>query len=439
MALTRVTVTAEHRSVELLLPGDEPLASLMPRINDLTGFSGTVPDGARTVLNHVGGPALSPRMSLQDQHVDDGDWLLLTLVEDALPEPIVYDIADSGEELLPLLRRWSDRHVHVAAAVASGALGLLCAVAFLALMHPDLALPAALGIAGLSCVALAWRPWSRHDLAPALTPVPLAALALVFTLVPHPPLTVTLICGAVFVMTLGAIGISVRMPRSSLSLLTAAGVLAGTWSLSWWLAPAPQLAALVAGSVSLVVLGVMPRVAIALSGLDTMDRHTHGDRTDRRSNVLRVLTSVHRSLTGSILIVTVSLLFAAGLLISTTRPSAWILAALGLWTTVIALRGRHFPLLSHRMLLGFCAVLLFGATLWSTAHADIAPWLPVAALVVLASVAFGLLAAPWFAPAPHVVSRLRLLGNRVEFIAALAVVPIVVGAFDLYTLLLETF
>ena len=41
--------------------------------------------------------------------------------------------------------------------------------------------------------------------------------------------------------------------------------------------------------------------------------------------------------------------------------------------------------------------------------------------------------------APHVVARFRLLGDRAESLAALAMVPLVIGAFGVYEAMLQTF
>jgi hypothetical protein len=41
--------------------------------------------------------------------------------------------------------------------------------------------------------------------------------------------------------------------------------------------------------------------------------------------------------------------------------------------------------------------------------------------------------------APHMVARFRLLGDRVESVAVLAMIPLVIGAFGVYAALLQTF
>lgn len=439
LALTRVTVTAQDRSVELLLPGDQPLAALMPRITELTGVSGAVPDGARTVLNRIGGPALSPQASLRDQHVADGEWLLLTTVEEALPEPIVYDVADAGEDLMPAVRRWSDRRVHVVAAVVVGTLALLGALALLASHTPAAALPAAGALGLLACAAVAWRPWDRGDVAPALAPVPLLALGLALLTAPPAPLTAVLALAAALVLTLVAVTVSTRMPRAAVAVLLTAALLVGCWALCWWLAPAPHLAALVAGSVTLVLLGALPRWAVGLSGLDSMDRNLQGSGTLRRADVLRVLTLAHRSLTASLLCLALSLGAAGVVVLRSGVADGWTLSTLTLWTAVVALRVRHFPLALQRILLGLAALLLWAVTLVTLGRLVGQSWMLAAAAGVLLLTAVALLAAPWLRPAAHVAARLRILGDRAESVAALAVIPVVVGAFGLYGTLLTTF
>ena len=64
---------------------------------------------------------------------------------------------------------------------------------------------------------------------------------------------------------------------------------------------------------------------------------------------------------------------------------------------------------------------------------------PVSVAGVLAAVAVGALLSMSYRPKEHVRARFRQFGDRVEVAVVLAIVPVVIGEFGVYSRLLATF
>lgn len=99
-ALSRVTVIAAHRHLDVRLPSDEPIASLMPQILDLmnepasAGTSAGITTALLTssVLTTSVGVTLESSLTLRQAGISDGSMLYLRDERDVPSAPDVYDV-----------------------------------------------------------------------------------------------------------------------------------------------------------------------------------------------------------------------------------------------------------------------------------------------------------------------------------------------------------
>jgi hypothetical protein len=243
---------------------------------------------------------------------------------------------------------------------------------------------------------------------------------------------------AVSAVTLVLLGLSTRLGRGG---LVGAGAVAVT-VLGWEGAVALQSGAETAGQqarvgavlavVSVVALGVLPRLALRAGGLSGLDDRRAGGVSVSRYEASAALAAAHRGLV--LATVTVG--------VSATVAAVWALRAPGVWTVllavvtavVVALRARAFPLVAE------VVVLLAGAAV--VAVRLLAVWVERSgaaagpALVVLAAPAVLTLATLVVRPAEQVRMRLRRAGDLLESAGVIALLPLLIGVFGVYERLL---
>lgn len=436
--LTRVTVSGGSKNVELLLPADQPVASLLPRVTDILGDPTLHESGSsRTVLNRMGGPALSERSTLRDEGVVDGSWLYLTSTEDALPEPVVFDVSDVVEDEMPHLPH--ERRD----GVLSGALGATAlAIAFWVLLdwRHELLTPATIVAVAGSLVAAAALPSRQRGKSVALSVFALAAAGY-YLWTSHLTGWRTLAVAAVVV---GGVQVAHELSRRSYrgaGLVAGSGALvAAMWVLALRFATTEQAAGVCMGVLSLLLLGLAPRAALGLAGLNSLDDARSRGATVRRESVLTVLRTAHRLLGGTLLWLAGSVFVAA--FVTARSPGTtwrWDLPLLALWGLVLLLRARHFPLASQRGVLTVAGIGVLALTGRAVATSTHTPIVEVAVCVALVAGALALFTASEVKPAAHVAARARIIADRVESIAAIAMMPLLVGHFGVYSALARTF
>ncbi|MDF2746501.1 MAG: hypothetical protein K0S98_785, partial [Propionibacteriaceae bacterium] len=90
---TRLTVIGSARKADLVVPNDEAVAGLMPRLMDLLDE----PTGSVVrplTLVRATGEQLDAALTIADQQVSDGELLRLVRSDDAPPPPEVADVTD---------------------------------------------------------------------------------------------------------------------------------------------------------------------------------------------------------------------------------------------------------------------------------------------------------------------------------------------------------
>ncbi|MEU6686429.1 type VII secretion integral membrane protein EccD [Streptomyces sp. NPDC046832] len=444
-ALSRVTLVGERRRVDLVLPSRELVGVLLPEIMRLLDDR----IGDRPELRHLvtpDGSALAHDSTLESAGVADGAVLRLVRVEDAPSAPVVHDVTDEvADDLGMRLWRWRPAVRRVVAGCATVlwalAAGLLARNRFTlsSVGAGLLVIAAACALAG----ALLGRV-RRHALAATLivTAATLAVLGAWTCADAHDwggAVRLACVAGAVTLALLLA-GWFTPFGRGA---LIGAGAVAGclvAWEAALGLQGGAETAAQQArigallAVVSVVALGMLPRLALMASGLTGLDDRRTGGVSVSRYQVGTALAATHRGL----VLATVALAASAG------AAGVLVMGTVSVWTVplgitvmvVLALRARAFPLTAEVVVLLVAAAVVAVrlAVVWGD-HASAAGG-PVAVLGFLAAVPLVVLAVE---PAEHVRVRLRRAGDLLESVAVIALFPLVIGVFGVYGRLLGTF
>jgi type VII secretion integral membrane protein EccD len=440
-----VTLVGERRRVDLVVPSREPVGVLLPEVMRLLDDR----VGERPELRHlvtVDGSALAHDDTLESAGVRDGAVLRLVRVEDAPSAPIVHDVSDEVADDLGLRAwRWRPAVRRVVAGGATVTWALVAGVLARAYVEPSAVAGALAVVAVLSALGgvLCGRLGRR-------------ALA------------------ATLLVTAGALGVLAGWTAAdaqdwsgALRLAVVAGAVAGALALAGWFTPLGRGASIGAGSlvgcvavwevavalqggagtaaqqsragalvavVSVVLLGLLPRLALMASGLTRLDDRRSGGTSVSRYQVGTALAATHRGLVLATVVLGVSAA-AAGVLVLRTA-TVWTVPLAGAVLLALALRARAFPLAAEVVVLLAGAAVVVGrlVTLWLEHVQAVAG--PVAVLALLAAVPLLVLSAE---PAEHVRVRLRRLGDVVESAAVIALLPLVIGVFGVYGRLLGTF
>ena len=443
---TRVTLKGTRRHVDLLLPSTAEVGTLMPRILELVGDTPGERVATKVLLTSTG-ESIPAGATLADAGVLDGAHLTLFSHEDAPPPAVVYDISDTVvEQAEDIGGQWTRRQLAAASGVFS-ALGLLLAleITFGSLL-PDQRWWSYLGFGAVllglgAAVAAASKPVA----ATLMTAGWGVALLGLFHWDAAGPARVLLAAAATAALT-ACLATVVRQPRSA---LTAAGVMAaltGVWTLALplteWAAsgdPAGQAAGIggFAGICSVLTLGLLPGIALSASGLATLDdRRATGSAIWRR-DALAAIRAAHRGLTLSTVATAVSAGLAMWMVAADASRPAWSLPLVFALALATLLRARSFPMAIERHALYAAAGI--GASAGSLALAALGPgtvWIVGAGvLAVSLLIALGLgVTLP-----EHTGARLRQVAERVEVLAILATVPLLVGYFGVFSTMLATF
>ncbi|WP_330304172.1 MULTISPECIES: type VII secretion integral membrane protein EccD [unclassified Streptomyces] len=443
-ALSRVTLVGEGRRVDLVLPSREPIGLLLPEVIRLLDDRAS----GRPELRHLitaDGSALDHDSTLESAGVPDGAVLRLVRVEDAPSAPVVHDVTDEvADDLNVRAWRWRPAVRRVVAGLAT----VFWAVAAGVLAQGEFELSAVgdalLGAAVVSALtgALCGRAGKR-GLATTLI-VTAGALGVLGAWTSADAygwsgaVRLEGVAAAMVVALLLAGGFS---PLGRGALIGAAAV--GGCLVLWEEAAALQGGAetvtgqarlgAVLAVVSVVVLGVLPRLALMASGLSSLDDRRTGGASVSRYQVATALAATHRGLACATVVLAASAT-AAGVLVL-RAPSVWTVLLAGVTAVVLALRARAYPLTAEvvALLVAASVVTVRLIVVWL---GDAGAAGPIAVLALLAVAPLAVLAVE---PAEHVRVRLRRAGDLLESVGVIALLPLLVGAFGVYGRLLGTF
>jgi len=368
--------------------------------------------------------------------VSDGELLRLVRSDDAPPPPEVADVTDVlGESMRHRAGLWSTFARELTGAVAIGVLSCAAATQLpaspVAFVVAVLALSVAAAILGRAsmrwlCIALtaaalgvaAATVWSFSTELGLVTGLRLAAAVSGFA-------ALGWIClgighGQGLRSQPAWFGSLVGVPISALPLIMVA------------LGSAAEQAAAVTAAVAVVICGVLPRLALAASGLTGLDDQVVEGHPRRRDDVSRTVNEAYRLLSW--------VTFAVAIPIAVT--SAVLLASKDLWTVSVglaviivnALRTRAFPLAVQQIAL-WLAVLV-GLLAGVLSQPRLSEPTIAAILVALAVLVMIMVLAR---PAAHQRAFLRRVGNAFEALAVIALIPLLLGMFGIFRDLLRVF
>ncbi|MFE9778605.1 type VII secretion integral membrane protein EccD [Streptomyces sp. NPDC005775] len=440
--MSRVTLVGERRRADIVLPSDTPVGQLLPDILQLLDDRAAARPLTRQLLTSDGS-ALPHDSTLASAGIGDGAVLRLVRTHAAPPAPVVHDVTDQVADSLdlqawrwrPAARRAAAGASTVAFAVIAALLarrefplaalaGALAAVTVVLLVTGALVARLGRGNRGLATALLlassglgiltAWTAADAYDWSGALRLAGVAgAVALSLVLLG-------------FFSPLGRGGLIGAMATAALTVIWE-GVAACTSDLA-------RLGAVMA-VVSVVLLGLLPRIALMASGLTALDDRRSGGVSVSRHDVGNALAATHRGLALATLATSVSAAAAGWLLTLADRPTVWTVLLPSLVAVVLLSRARAFPLVAEVVaLFGAAAVLVVRLVMLWMDHAGGAG--PIAVLCAAALLPLLALAVE---PPEHVRVRLRRTADLVESIGVVGLFPLTVGVFGMYGQLLNEF
>lgn len=430
--LTRVTLVGPRRRADLVLPSDEPIGMLLPEIVAMIG-SGPAVEPRGYQLSTLDGRVLESTASLRGAGVTDGTLIRVDPLTEAPPAPIVHDVSDEiADDLADRRGRWGAaprRWTATATVVAAALLAAVLAVPYLG--------PAALLAVGAALLAVGTAVATLGKQQPGVA-VLLGGAAVALTAVPWAT-TDWAGRGALWAVGAGftvlAAGLATGNHRAGMFGAGSVGVLLAGWvAMALAGLPAARTAAVMA-VVSVAALGLLPRLAMMASGLARLDDRQTDDEPITRVAAESAVDSAHRGLALACVAAAVSGAVAGWLLAA--AATGWTVTLACLVGLALLLRLRAYPLtVEVACLVGAALAVVTGLVYqWMQAEPDlwwggaaVAGAVVVAGLVVLG-----------YQPRPHTRARARQLADRLEGLAVVALVPVAVGVFGVYSRLLDTF
>ncbi|MGW7439849.1 type VII secretion integral membrane protein EccD [Streptomyces sp. NPDC054849] len=440
--LSRVTLVGERRRADIVLPSDTPIGQLLPDILHLLDDRAASRPMTRQLITSDG--SVVPHDStLASAGIADGAVLRLVRTHSAPPAPVVHDVTDLVADDLdlqawrwrPAARRGSAGVATVAFMVTAALLarrefaldalaGALTAVTLVLMAAGALVARIGQGNRGLATALLlasgglgvltAWTAADAHHWSGS---VRLAAVA------------------GSLVLTLLLLGYFSPLGRGGLI-----GAAATTLITVLWLAVAavqddPARLGAVMAVFSVVLLGMLPRLALMASGLTALDDRRSGGASVSRHEVGNALAATHRGLALATIVTAVSAAAAGWLLTLAAKPNVWTVTLPVLLAVVLLSRARAFPLVAEVVALAAAAALLAVrlVMLWTEHDGGAGPLavLGVAALLPLIALAVQ--------PPEHVQVRLRRTADLIESVGMVGLFPLAVGVFGVYGQLLNKF
>lgn len=435
---SRVTLIGRRKRADLVLPSTEPIGALLPEILEILDES-TTGTPRRLGVATATGNLLSVDLTLAGAGVVDGAVLRLVAEDEIPPPPVVNDVTEETANDLERHRgRWVRRGRTVLSTALAGTATALAGVELIiAAPARDAFLTLTVAAVGCWVLAVLARLLRQSEIAVAWSvcgAVCGVGVGLVAEAAHNWTIPDRLGC-AIAAAWIG-IGLAGGVLRRRGPMLGAAFGLVLT--IGWVALRRSALhtteADAIVSIVSVIALGLLPRWALTVSGLASLDdRRLAGDQVSRRT-LESSLLAAHSGLIWATIAAAADFAVTAAALADTSKPWPIGLAAAG--GAVVLLRSRTLPLSAEVV-----ATLTAGAVVAVTLELD---WLEGGkrlALPLATTVAAGglLIGSLLLDPPAHIRARLRGLADRAETAAVLALVPLLVGVFGVFGRLLHTF
>lgn len=432
---TRVTLVGRRRRVDVVVPSSEPVGRLLPEALRLVGEA----PGDQALLRHLAtldGQLLHPDSTLGAAGVADGAVLRVVGLAEAPPPPVVLDVTEEvAADEAHRGGRWGPRarwRTATAVAVAAAVLAARLAVPELAFHTREVA-PAGAALVTLLVGGVLAR-WASRTVGTTLLLVAAALGTDAALTLTDGWLATTGAVGLVACVTVGALALTAGWGRGA-----AAGAAVGLLLLLAWVVAVRSLplgeAAAVLAVASAVLVGVLPRLALVSAGLTSLDDRRASGAPVPRPAVALALSAAHRALLLTTVATAVSAAVAGVLLADGGR--GWEVAVAALLLVVLCARARAFPLVAEVVALVAAAAIVAAALLLARLRAEPQEW--TAAVVGLAVLALVAAVLPAVQVPEHVRARLRGVADRLDLVATVCLLPVLVGVFGVYGRLLESF
>ncbi|MFI8354363.1 type VII secretion integral membrane protein EccD [Streptomyces cyaneofuscatus] len=441
--LSRVTLVGERRRADIVLPSDTPIGQLLPDILQLLDDRAASRPLTRQLLTSDGS-ALPHDSTLASAGISDGAVLRLVRIHAAPPAPVVHDVTDQVADTLDLQAwRWRPAARRVAAGASTVAFsvvaallarrefpldtlaGALASVTAVLLVGGALCARIGAGNRGLATALLfvsgglgVLTAWTAADAYDWSGPARLAAVA------------------AAVILALLLLGFFSPLGRGGLIGAGATAAVTAVWEAVAAVESDPARLGAVMAVFSVVLLGMLPRLALMASGLTALDDRRSGGVSVSRHDVSNALAATHRGLALATVVTAVSATAAGWLLTLSARPTVWTVLLPSVVAVVLLSRARAFPLVAEVVALFAAAAVLVVrlVMLWmEQASGGSGPVLLLAVAALLPLLALSV------EPPEHVRVRLRRTADLVESIGMVGLFPLAIGVFGMYGQLLNKF
>ncbi|MFE0453263.1 type VII secretion integral membrane protein EccD [Streptomyces sp. NPDC058914] len=440
--LSRITLIGERRRADLVLPSDTPIGQLLPDILRLLDDRVASRPTTRQLVT-ADGSVLSNDATLASAEVADGAVLQLVRAHAAPPAPVVHDVTDQVADDLDL-RAWRWRPA--ARRVSAGVATVVFAVAAAVLARREFALESVATALAVTTVllllsgAVVARIGERNlGLATALLFASggLGLLAAWTAADAHDWPGEARLAGVVGALVLSLVLLAYFSPlgRGGLIGAGAAVAVAAVWEGVAAVQDRPDRLGAVMAVFSVVLLGLLPRLALMASGLTGLDDRRSSGVSVSRHQVSNALAATHRGLALATVVAAASAAAGGWLLTTAGKPTWWTVTLASLTAVVLLSRARAFPLVAEVVaLFGAAGVLVVRLVVLWLDHGGGA-----GALAVLGAAALLPLLVLATEPPEHMRVRLRRLADLVESFGVIALFPLAVGVFGIYGQLLDRF
>lgn len=453
---TRVTVISPTRRIDLALPSNIALGEVLPNIVSFSGYEpGSVQESVHSwVLQRVGDDPLDPNKLVSSLNIRDGEILHLRQRGAAMPDAAFDDVVDAVATATSTIPAWTPKHSRrLTLAVLTAVLGgvplllLLLRAATRGWERSDLiggvvTLGVALA-AGIAAI-VASRAFGQFAVAATLawTAVGLAGLGALFTVPPVPqPQVAALIAFAALLAVSATMGLAARVHSYGMLAAVLTSLMAVIVTMAMVLMPTRVVEiAAIAAAVVLVLMAALPQLSyqiaqIAMPVLPAGAEQLMADDQPLQSDIVSRAIMADKLLASFI---TAAVATIAIFLVPVVQRGQWADLCLGAAVALaLLLRARGFVGLYQRLVILVGGIGTGALTLIEFGGQTSTGWISLAvagSVIVIASTAL-------VAYATRGYNRILSpswgrLGDIVEWIAVMAVIPLVLAVLDVYSFML---